>query len=42
VIVASQAEKASDLMHSPWRLAIQELSNIAQIHGYSLRRYHVT
>jgi hypothetical protein len=42
VIVASQAKKASDLMHSPWRLAIQELSNIAQIHGYSLRRYHVT
>jgi hypothetical protein len=41
-IVASQAEKASDLMHSPWRLPIQHLSNLARIHGYSLRRYHMT
>jgi hypothetical protein len=38
VIVASQAEKASDLMHSHWRLPIQHLSNLAWIHGYSLRR----
>jgi hypothetical protein len=29
-------------MHSPWRLPIQHLSNLARIHGYSLRRYHVT
>jgi hypothetical protein len=42
VIVASQAKKASDLMHSPWQLPIQHLSNLAWIHGYSLRRYHVT
>jgi hypothetical protein len=41
-IVANQAEKASDLMHSPWQLLIQHLSNPAQIHGYSLKRYHVT
>jgi hypothetical protein len=41
-IVASQADKASDLMHSPWRLPIQHLLNLALIHGYSLRRYHVT
>jgi hypothetical protein len=42
VIIASQAEKASDLMHSPWRLPIQHLLNLARIHGYSLRRYHMT
>jgi hypothetical protein len=41
-IVASQAVKASDLMHGPWWLPIQHLSNLAQIHGYSLRRYHMT
>jgi hypothetical protein len=41
VIVASQAEKAADLMHSPWRLPIQHHSNLARIHGYSVRRYHV-
>jgi hypothetical protein len=41
-IVASQAEKASDLMHSPWRLPIQHLSNVAEIHRYSLKRYHKT
>jgi hypothetical protein len=41
-IVASQAKKASDLMHSPSRLPIQHLSNVARIHGYSLRRYHMT
>jgi hypothetical protein len=35
VIVASQAEKAADLMHSPWRLSIQYLLNLARIHGYS-------
>jgi hypothetical protein len=29
-------------MHSPWRLPIQHLSNLAWIHGYSLKRYHVT
>jgi hypothetical protein len=29
-------------MHSPWRLPIQHLSNLTRIHGYSLRRYHVT
>jgi hypothetical protein len=34
-IVASQAEKAADLMHSPWRLPIQHFSNFARIHGYS-------
>jgi hypothetical protein len=42
VIVASQAEKASDLMHSPWWPPIQHLSNLARIHRYSPRRYHVT
>jgi hypothetical protein len=42
MIVASQCEKVADLMHSPWRLPIQHLSNLAWIHGYSLRRYHVT
>jgi hypothetical protein len=42
VIVASQAEKASDLMHNPWRLPIQHLSNLSRIHGYSIRRYHMT
>jgi hypothetical protein len=41
-IVASQAEKAVDLMHSPWRLSIQHFSNLAWIHEYSFRRYHVT
>jgi hypothetical protein len=41
-IVASQVEKASNLMHNPWLLPIQHLSNLAQIHRYSLRRYHVT
>jgi hypothetical protein len=34
-IVASQAEKTTDLMHSPWRLPIQYFSNLAQINGYS-------
>jgi hypothetical protein len=29
-------------MHSPCRLPIQHLSNLARIHGYYLRRYHVT
>jgi hypothetical protein len=29
-------------MHNPWLLPIQNLSNLARIHGYSLRRYHVT
>jgi hypothetical protein len=42
VIIASQAEKAPDLMHNPWWLPIQHLSNLPRIHGYSLRRYHVT
>jgi hypothetical protein len=41
-LVASQAEKAADLMHNPWLLPIQHLSNLARIHRYSLRRYHVT
>jgi hypothetical protein len=34
-IVASQAEKAADLMHSPWWLAIQYLLNLSRIHRYS-------
>jgi hypothetical protein len=42
VIVANQAMKASDLMHSPWWLSIQHLLNLGRIHRYSLRRYHVT
>jgi hypothetical protein len=29
-------------MHSPWRLPIQYLSNLAWIHGYSFWRYHMT
>jgi hypothetical protein len=41
-IVASQAKKALDLMHSPWQLPIQHLSNLTRIHGYSLKRYHVS
>jgi hypothetical protein len=41
-IVASQAKKAVDLMHSHWRLPIQHLSNLARIHEYSLRGYHMT
>jgi hypothetical protein len=35
VIVASQAKKTADLMHSSWRLPIQYFSNLARIHGYS-------
>jgi hypothetical protein len=35
-IVASQAEEAADLMHSPWQLLIQHLSNLVWIHRYSL------
>jgi hypothetical protein len=42
VIVASHAEKASDLMHSPWRFPIQHLSIFSRVHGYSIRRYHMT
>jgi hypothetical protein len=42
VIVASQAEKIVNLMHSPWRLSIQYLSNLAWIHGYTFLRYHMT
>jgi hypothetical protein len=34
-IVASQAEKVVDLMHSPWQLPIQYFSNLARIHEYS-------
>jgi hypothetical protein len=41
-IVASQAEKTVNLMHNPWRLPIQYLSNLARIHGYSFLIYHVT
>jgi hypothetical protein len=41
-IVASQVEKAADLMHSSWRLPIQYFLNLARIHGYSFWRYHMT
>jgi hypothetical protein len=34
-IVASQAEKAVNLVHNPWWLSIQYLSNLIQIHKYS-------
>jgi hypothetical protein len=34
-IVASQAEKDADLMHSPWRLPIQHFSIFARVHRYS-------
>jgi hypothetical protein len=35
VIVANQAKKTVNLMHSSWRLPIQYLSNLARIHEYS-------
>jgi hypothetical protein len=41
-IIVSQAEKVAVLMHSPWWLPIQHLSNLARIHGYPLWKYHVT